>query len=54
MTPELDAAYAEPHRRYHGRGHIAACLASLDQQDGDHRRRAAASGLGDLVARRYL
>ncbi|WP_374570068.1 phosphohydrolase [Phenylobacterium sp.] len=34
MTPGLEAAYAEPHRRYHGRAHIDACLALLDQVDG--------------------
>ncbi len=31
MTPELEAAYAEPHRRYHTRAHIEQCLALLDQ-----------------------
>lgn len=30
MTPALEAAYAEPHRRYHTRAHIEACLALLD------------------------
>ncbi|HYE44808.1 MAG TPA: phosphohydrolase [Caulobacter sp.] len=29
MTPALEAAYAEPHRRYHGRAHIEACLREL-------------------------
>ena len=29
MTPALEAAYAEPHRRYHTRAHIEACLAEL-------------------------
>ncbi len=29
MTPALEKAYAEPHRRYHSRAHIAACLAEL-------------------------
>lgn len=29
-TPALDAAYAEPHRRYHTRAHIEACLQALD------------------------
>ena len=29
MTPELEAAYAEPHRRYHDRRHIEACLELL-------------------------
>lgn len=31
MTPDLEAAYAEPHRRYHTRAHIEQCLALLDQ-----------------------
>ncbi len=31
MTPDLEAAYAEPHRRYHTRTHIEQCLALLDQ-----------------------
>lgn len=26
MTPELEAAYSEPHRRYHTLDHIRACL----------------------------
>jgi len=41
MTPALEAAYAEPHRRYHSRAHIAACLALLAEQDGlsAHERR---------------
>lgn len=29
MTPALEAAYAEPHRRYHTRAHIEACLSEL-------------------------
>lgn len=29
MTPALEAAYAEPHRRYHSRAHIEACLVLL-------------------------
>lgn len=33
MTPALEAAYAEPHRRYHTRRHIEQCLALLDQVD---------------------
>lgn len=31
MTPELEAAYAEPRRRYHTRRHIEQCLALLDK-----------------------
>lgn len=31
MIPSLEAAYAEPHRRYHSRRHIEQCLALLDQ-----------------------
>lgn len=31
MTPKLEAAYAEPHRRYHTRRHIEQCLALLDK-----------------------
>jgi predicted metal-dependent HD superfamily phosphohydrolase len=30
VTPALEAAYAEPHRRYHTRRHIEQCLALLD------------------------
>ena len=30
MTPELEAAYSEPHRRYHTKTHIEQCLALLD------------------------
>ena len=30
MTPTLEAAYAEPGRRYHTRRHIEQCLALLD------------------------
>ena len=30
MTPDLEAAYAQPHRRYHTRSHIEQCLALLD------------------------
>lgn len=33
MTPALEAAYAEPHRRYHSRAHIEACLSLLAKQD---------------------
>ena len=29
MTPALETAYAEPHRRYHTRAHIEHCLADL-------------------------
>lgn len=39
-TPVLDAAYAEPHRRYHTRAHIEACLTALDEvQDLDETTR---------------
>lgn len=31
MTPDLEAAYAQPHRRYHTRAHIEQCLALLGQ-----------------------
>ena len=31
MTPELERAYGEPHRRYHTRRHIEQCLALLDE-----------------------
>jgi len=31
VTPSLEAAYAEPHRRYHTRRHIEQCLALLDE-----------------------
>lgn len=31
MTPKLEAAYAEPHRRHHTRDHIEQCLALLDK-----------------------
>lgn len=34
MTPELEAAYAEPHRRYHTRRHIEDCLALLSEVGG--------------------
>ena len=34
MTPALEAAYAEPHRRYHSRAHIEACLSLLAEQAG--------------------
>jgi predicted metal-dependent HD superfamily phosphohydrolase len=30
VTPALEAAYAEPHRRYHTRRHIEQCLSLLD------------------------
>lgn len=41
MTPALERAYAEPHRRYHTRRHIEDCLAKLDAWPGlspDERR----------------
>ena len=31
MTPQLERAYGEPHRRYHTRRHIEQCLALLDK-----------------------
>lgn len=34
MKPRLEAAYAEPHRRYHTRAHIEACLQLLDEVQG--------------------
>lgn len=34
MTPALEAAYAEPHRRYHSRAHIEACLEILARVEG--------------------
>ena len=41
MTPALEAAYAEPHRRYHTRRHIEQCLALLaevpDLMDSERR-----------------
>ena len=41
MTPALEAAYAESHRRYHSRAHIEACLAILAGVEGlsAHERR---------------
>jgi predicted metal-dependent HD superfamily phosphohydrolase len=33
MTPALQAAYTEPHRRYHTLEHIEACLAQLGELD---------------------
>jgi predicted metal-dependent HD superfamily phosphohydrolase len=42
VTPALEAAYAEPNRRYHTRRHIEACLERLDAWPGlsaDDRRR---------------
>lgn len=40
MIPLLEAAYAEPQRRYHTRAHIEACLAELARVDGlDDRQR---------------
>jgi len=34
VSPALEAAYAEPHRRYHTRAHIEACLAALAAVEG--------------------
>jgi predicted metal-dependent HD superfamily phosphohydrolase len=34
LKPRLEAAYAEPHRRYHTRAHIDACLTLLDEVQG--------------------
>jgi predicted metal-dependent HD superfamily phosphohydrolase len=34
VTPELRAAYAQPHRRYHTAAHIADCLAKLARVEG--------------------
>lgn len=34
MTPALEAAYAQPHRRYHSRAHIEACLTLLAGLEG--------------------
>jgi predicted metal-dependent HD superfamily phosphohydrolase len=34
MIPSLEAAYAEPHRRYHTRAHIESCLAELSKLHG--------------------
>lgn len=34
MTPALEAAYAEPHRRYHTRAHIDDCLKKLGDVQG--------------------
>lgn len=34
MTPALEAAYAEPHRRYHTRAHIEDCLDKLARVEG--------------------
>lgn len=36
----LEAAYAEPHRRYHTRAHIEACLKLLDEVQGLSAREA--------------
>jgi predicted metal-dependent HD superfamily phosphohydrolase len=44
MTPALEAAYAEPHRRYHTRAHIEDCLIEL----------AAVPDLADLERRRLV
>ena len=44
MTPSLEAAYAEPHRRYHTRRHIEDCLEKLADWPGlsDSERRLLA------------
>ena len=34
MTPALEARYAEPHRRYHTRRHVEACLDLLAEWPG--------------------
>ena len=34
MIPSLEAAYAEPHRRYHTLAHIEACLGELARLEG--------------------
>jgi predicted metal-dependent HD superfamily phosphohydrolase len=34
VTPKLEAAYAEPHRRYHSRSHIERCLTLLEEVEG--------------------
>ena len=34
MIPTLEAAYAEPHRRYHTRSHIEVCLGELARLGG--------------------
>lgn len=41
MTPELEAAYGEPHRRYHTRRHVDQCLDLLAARDdlADEERR---------------
>lgn len=41
MTPELEAAYGEPHRRYHTRRHVEQCLDLLAARDdlGEDARR---------------
>lgn len=53
MTPELEAAYAEPQRRYHTRRHIEACLDLLAAwpglQPGDRRMLAWAIWWHDAV-----
>jgi len=34
MTPDLEARYREPHRRYHTLEHVADCLAQLSEAEG--------------------
>ena len=49
MTPELEAAYAEPHRRYHDQRHLASCLAALAALDCDNHLVHLAAWFHDAV-----
>jgi predicted metal-dependent HD superfamily phosphohydrolase len=53
VTPSLEAAYSEPHRRYHTRRHIEQCLALLaevpDLMDSERRVLAWAIWWHDAV-----